>query len=63
MRTNIELDDDLIKKALKISSLKTKKEVVHEALKQYVAVMKRRKMLKLRGRNTWSGNLSEMRSL
>lgn len=37
MRTNIELDDQLVEEALAISHLKTKKDVVHEALKNYVA--------------------------
>ena len=32
MRTNIEIDDELMKKALKYSKLKTKKEIINEAL-------------------------------
>ena len=63
MRTNIELDDTLIKQAIKLSRLKTKREVVHEALKNYVAYMKKKELLSLKGRVTWEGNLKEMRSL
>ncbi|MFC7522350.1 type II toxin-antitoxin system VapB family antitoxin [Parapedobacter sp. GCM10030251] len=63
MRTNIELDDSLIKQALKISGFKTKKDIVNEALKQYVASLKRRQILTVRGADTWSGNLEDMRSL
>jgi len=63
MRTNIELDDMLVQQAIKLSKLKTKKEVVQEALKNYVAWMKRKELLSLRGRITWEGNLKEMRSL
>lgn len=63
MRTNIELDDMLVQQAIKLSNLKTKKEVVQEALKNYVAWMKRKELLSLRGRITWEGNLKEMRSL
>lgn len=48
MRTNIELDDVLIKQAIKLSKLKTKREVVHEALKNYVASIKRRELLNLK---------------
>ena len=44
MRTNIELDDQLVRQALRISNLKTKKEVVHEALKQYIAFLQRKKI-------------------
>ena len=63
MRTNIELDDTLVKQALQISLLKTKKDVVNEALKQYVSFLKRKQLLQLRGKNTWEGNLKQMRSL
>ena len=57
MRTNIELDDQLVKQALQISHLKTRKDVVHEALKQYVASLKRKELLSLRGKNTWESEL------
>jgi Arc/MetJ family transcription regulator len=63
MRTNIELDDRLVQQAIKLSNLKTKKDVIREALKNYVAWMKRKELLSLRGRVTWEGNLKEMRSL
>lgn len=63
MRTNIELDDQLVKQALQISKLRTKKDVVHEALKQYVASLKRKKLLSLRGEGTWEGDLEQMRSV
>ncbi len=63
MRTNIELDDSLVKQALQISQLKTKKDVVHEALKHYVASLKRKEILGLRGKGTWEGDLRQMRSL
>jgi Arc/MetJ family transcription regulator len=36
MRTNIELDDDLISKAMRYSSKRTKRDAVHEALAEYV---------------------------
>lgn len=63
MRTNIELDDVLVNQAIKLSKLKTKREVVQEALKSYVASMKKRELLNLKGRILWEGNLKEMRSL
>jgi Arc/MetJ family transcription regulator len=63
MRTNIELDDELVQQAIKLSRLRTKKEVVQEALKNYVAWMKKKELLNLRGRVTWEGDLKEMRSI
>ena len=38
MRTNIVLDDELIARAMKYSSGRSKRAVVHEALTTYVAV-------------------------
>jgi len=35
MRTNITLDDELVKEAFKYSLAKTKKELIHEALREY----------------------------
>ncbi|GAA4798335.1 type II toxin-antitoxin system VapB family antitoxin [Olivibacter ginsenosidimutans] len=63
MRTNIELDENLIKQALQISKLRTKKDVVHEALKQYIISMQRKHILSLRKQGTWEGDLDQMRSL
>lgn len=61
MRTNIELDDKLVEQALEISNLRTKKDVVNEALKQYVASLKRKQILVLREEDTWEGDLDDMR--
>lgn len=61
MRTNIVIDDNLMSAALKTSGLKTKKEVVEEALRLLVKVKNQRKLKKLRGKLKWEGNLEEMR--
>jgi Arc/MetJ family transcription regulator len=50
MRTNIVLDDDLVKKALKLSKAKTKKDLVHEALEELIAVRQKRDLRDLRGK-------------
>ncbi len=59
MRTNIVLNDSLVKQALKLSNIKTKKEVVEEALKNYVAYLKRKQLLSLKGKITWEGDLKK----
>ncbi len=61
MRTNIEIDDELMKKALKYSKLKTKKEIINEALNEYVKYQMRLKMLSLQGNVEWIGDLDKMR--
>jgi len=50
MRTNIELNDALIEEAMKYTSLKTKKDIINEALKEFVANHKRLSMMDLKGK-------------
>ena len=61
MRTNIDIDDDLMEKALKYSEGKTKKEIVNTALSEYVKYQMRQEMLSLYGKVKWVGNLDKMR--
>lgn len=49
MRTNIVIDDDIMQKALQVSGLKTKKEVVERALQEFVSVHSRKNLLELQG--------------
>ncbi len=50
MRTNIELSDALVAEAFKYSLARTKKDLVHEALREFVENRKRRDLLELKGR-------------
>ena len=50
MRTNIVLDDKLVEKALKISGLKTKKELIATALKEFVRNRSRLDIRQLKGK-------------
>ena len=50
MRTNIDLDDELVAQALRLSGLRTKRELVHEALRVFVALKGRKSLLDLRGK-------------
>lgn len=61
MRTNIEIDDRLMKDTLKITGLKTKREVVDLALKELLRLEKQTGFRKLRGKIDWQGDLEEMR--
>lgn len=62
MRTNIELDDKLMKEAIKLSKIKTKKELVNIALEEYVKKLKRIELANLFGKIEWEGDLDEMRT-
>lgn len=50
MRTNIELDDDLVKEAQRLTGIGTKKGVVEEALRVLVQSRKRKSLRDLRGK-------------
>lgn len=61
LRTNIELDSKLVNEALRLTGMKTKKEIVNYALKELVRKRNRKKLFKLEGKVEWVGNLNEMR--
>ena len=62
MRTNVVIDDDLMKAALKQSGLKTKRAVIEEGLRLLVAFGRQSQVKEFRGKLKWSGNLDEMRA-
>ena len=49
MRTNIVLDDTLVKEAMKLANVRTKREAVHIALRRFVQSGRQRKLLELYG--------------
>lgn len=61
MRTNIFIDEELIKKGLKYTGLTTKKDVVNYALQELVKRKERKEILKLKGKLHWEGDLDELR--
>ena len=63
MRTNIDIDDKLLKEAMKYAKLSSKKELINHALDEYIRLQKRKKLMALKGKITWEGNLDEMRSI
>lgn len=54
MRTNIFLDDKMIQEAMKLSGLKTKKEVVHQALLEFLQRRNRCDLMELQGKIQFS---------
>jgi Arc/MetJ family transcription regulator len=61
MRTNIEIDDKLMSRAMALSGKPTKKAVVEEALRLTVQLKKQEGIKQLFGKVHWEGNLDEMR--
>lgn len=62
MRTNIVIDDKLMKDAIRATGAKTKREVVERGLKTLVDLRKQEHARQLRGKITWEGDLDEMRT-
>ncbi|KFZ28152.1 hypothetical protein IDAT_11245 [Pseudidiomarina atlantica] len=62
MRTNIEIDDDLMNEALKIADVTTKKEAVELGLRALIKMKKQASIKSYRGKLSWSGDLDDMRT-
>ena len=60
-RTNIHLDDWLVREGLRIFKCKSKRELVHLALRELLKGAKRKEILKLRGQVKWEADLEELR--
>ncbi len=61
MRTNIVLDDDLIEQARQLTGIKTKKELIDEALRIMIRLRQQSQARLLRGKLHWEGDLDELR--
>jgi Arc/MetJ family transcription regulator len=62
MRTNIVIDDQLMKDALELSGLRTKKVVVEAGLKLLVKFSLQAKVKNFRGKLRWESDLDKMRT-
>ena len=60
-RTNIDLDDRLIRRARRLTGLRTKKAVVHRALENLVRAEARKGILEFYGSGIWQGDLKALR--
>lgn len=62
MRTNIVIDDKLMRETLRATGLKTKREAVEEGLRTLLRLSKQAEIRKFRGKLTWQGDLAAMRT-
>ena len=61
MRTNIVIDDKLMKETLRLTGLRTKREVVELGLRTIVRLRKQEEIRTFRGKLKWQGDLDAMR--
>jgi len=56
IRTNIELDEDLLEQAARLTGIRTRRLLVHEGLRALVALTRRRPLSALRGKIQFDRN-------
>jgi len=62
MRTTLNIDDEALQAAMKLSGGRTKTEVINEALRRFVRAKKRLRLLELRGKVEWEGDIDSLRT-
>jgi Arc/MetJ family transcription regulator len=62
MRTNIDIDDELMEEALRRSGLTTKRAAVEEGLRLLIQTRRQAGLRRLRGKVKWEGDLHAMRT-
>jgi Arc/MetJ family transcription regulator len=62
VRTNIVIDDKLMRDTLRVNGLKTKREAVELGLRTLLRLSRQAEIWKLRGKVDWQGDLSAMRT-
>ena len=62
MRTNIVIDDKLMRDTMRATRLRTKREAVEEGLRMLLRLSKQGEIRRLRGRLAWQGDLNAMRT-
>ncbi len=63
MKTLIDINDDLLKEAMKMAGAKTKKETVHHALEEFVKLRLRNELKEMAGSGAVTLNLSELKKM
>jgi len=62
MRTNIVIDEKLMKETLRLTGLKTKRQAVELGLRTIVRLCKQQEIRRFRGKLSWHGDLDAMRT-
>jgi Arc/MetJ family transcription regulator len=62
MRTNIVIDDKLMRDVLRATGMKTKREAVEEGLRTLLRLKRQQEIRKFRGKLVWRGDLDGMRA-
>lgn len=63
MRTNIEVEEELIKQIIQMSAAHNRRKAIEKSILGYIRYLSKLELVKLRGKVKWEGNLDEMRSI
>ena len=61
MRTTLSLDEKALREAMEVAEGRTKTQVVNEALRSFARGKRRKRLLDLRGKIVWEGDLDALR--
>jgi len=61
MRTTLNLDESALREAMNHAEGRTKTEVINEALREFARGKRRQKLLALRGKVRWEGDIDALR--
>jgi Arc/MetJ family transcription regulator len=62
-RTNVVLDDKLVEDCMKATGIRTQKALIDHALRELLRHDNQTKILELKGKVDWGGNLEEWRQV
>jgi len=62
MRTNVVIDEELIDQARALTGIRTKREVIHEALRTLIRLRQQAEVRNLGGKLHWEGDLDDLRA-
>lgn len=63
MKTNIDLNEELVREASRVTNIKVKKHLVEYALRQIIKTHRQKSLLNYYGKVKWDGDLNEMRKI
>lgn len=61
IRTSVALDKETLEQALQITHIKNNRELIDYALRELIRHKQQKKLLELKGKITWEGDLNAMR--
>ncbi len=63
MRTQNDLDEQLLNQVVQLGAFPSKKAAIQAALAEFITTLKRRQLLAIRGQIQWQGNLDQLRNI